>query len=167
MQSSQQLRGLTMVDLNHHPNPVSGTFYIMFAVVSFLAFIWIVYFGYEKAHFDNKLIKFLLPFSLLTMCYDNIVMAVLVESEEQRIDQVFADALFLTHPFIVPTLLIVTFETTYIVHKLRSVRWASKTFIGFFLAFLLSLTSIPFPPHPTPPHPPKNIVCPIWALRGF
>jgi len=70
----------------------------------------------EKSQFENKIIKFLLPFSLLIMSYDNLVMAVST-SMDVDIDGPVADLLFILHPFIVPTLLMVTFEATYFVRR--------------------------------------------------
>jgi len=81
----------------------------------------------KKSDFENKLLKILFPITILIMVYDNLVMGV-SSSMEVDIDGPVADLLFILHPFIVPTLLIVTFEATYFVHKTRSVKFCGINF---------------------------------------
>ena len=68
---------------------------------------------------ESKVFRLLFPSSLLLMSYDNSLTALgdLLDG-----DGPMARSSFVLHPFIVPTLIMVTFEMAYIVHKKRSVK---------------------------------------------
>ena len=79
--------------------------------------------------------RVLFPFALFILALENAALAAsglvyddLIEQGENYNDRPFFKAIFVLQPFIVPILLIVIFELTYLVHKRRSVNFCGMYF---------------------------------------
>mmetsp|Transcript_16345 Transcript_16345/g.33298 ORF Transcript_16345/g.33298 Transcript_16345/m.33298 type:complete len:343 (-) Transcript_16345:52-1080(-) len=99
--------------------------FVGLAVVDFCLFLRVLVRCRQPHYRESKIFRVLFPSSLLLMTYDNSLTALgdILES-----DGPMAKSAFVLHPFIVPTLIMVTFEMAYIVHKKRSVNFCGIQF---------------------------------------
>ena len=80
----------------------------------------------KRAHYkDNKIIKYLFPLSLLILTYNNLVHIFGASISHQG---AIACSVFVLQPIVVPILLLLTFEITYVLHKRRSVNFCGIQF---------------------------------------
>jgi hypothetical protein len=103
------------------PSTTEVVLYTCFTVVSVFLFTKSLHFGCTRPHFaDSRVLSLFFPLSIAFIIYENVVMAL---GKHVDVDNFASKALLLTHPAVVPCLLLTSFEITYLVHKRRSVKF--------------------------------------------
>eukprot|EP00520_Triparma_pacifica_P012691 CAMPEP_0118654804 /NCGR_PEP_ID=MMETSP0785-20121206/12586_1 /TAXON_ID=91992 /ORGANISM="Bolidomonas pacifica, Strain CCMP 1866" /LENGTH=380 /DNA_ID=CAMNT_0006547491 /DNA_START=110 /DNA_END=1252 /DNA_ORIENTATION=- len=119
--SERQLEFIGL-DVNSH----ESILFLVLALLCWCCFIKAIQFGFYREHYNEaKVIKLWFPFSILLMVYDNFVMAL---GDSISTSDGVAKSVFVLHPFIVPSILMTSFEITYLVHKRRSVKFCGIQF---------------------------------------
>lgn len=128
---------MTFIDVSQG-RPSTG-FIVGFSILSFVSLLctcWAVNLGRSRLHYRSFFsVRVLFPFALFILALENAALAAsglvyddLIEQGENYNDRPFFKAIFVLQPFIVPILLIVIFELTYLVHKRRSVNFCGMYF---------------------------------------
>ena len=100
--------------------------FAIFAAVTFLCACVTIDMSLKRAHYkENKIIKYLFPLALFILTYINLVM---IFGSVIPHDGAIAISIFVLQPIVVPILLLLTFERTYVLHKRRSVNFCGIQF---------------------------------------
>lgn len=100
--------------------------FAVFAAITFGCACIAIDMSLKRAHYkDNKIIKFLFPLALFILTYINLVM---IFGDVIPHGGGIAASVFVLQPIVVPILMLLTFEITYILHKRRSVNFCGIQF---------------------------------------
>ena len=112
--------------ISYDPSPRDYALFITFAVLNSFLFLVSLKYCCSRPHYtESKVLSILFPISITFMIYENIVLAAGTRINDSSF---LSDLMLTTHPCVVPILLLVTFEITYLVHKRRSVKFCGIQF---------------------------------------
>lgn len=130
---------MTFIDVSAgRPSPGLIAGHSLLCVVSLMCTAWAVNLGRSRQHYQSFFsVRVLFPVTLIILALENAALAASGAIYDRHIDEdgyenfdsnLFIKVVFVLQSFIVPILLIVVFEITYLVHKRRSVNFCCMYF---------------------------------------